>query len=164
VWVPIDDENTMLYSINYDVDQPLTEEALERELAWRGIHTENVPGTDVAILNKDNDYMIDRALQASGRSYTGIKGLGIQDCAMQESMGPIADRTKEYLLLGDTAIVKIRRLLLQAIKDHQSGKPLRGMDPASYRVRSARFEAPHDAPLLEMVKESVRGEMLAAAE
>jgi phenylpropionate dioxygenase-like ring-hydroxylating dioxygenase large terminal subunit len=164
VWVPIDDENTMLYSINYNVDRPLTEEEMEREFAWRGIHTENIPGTDRAILNKDNDYMIDRALQASGRSFTGIKGLGVQDCAMQESMGAIADRTKEYLLLGDTAIVKIRRLLLQALKDRESGKPLRGMGPASYRVRSARFEAPRDAPLLEMVKESVRIEMLAAAE
>ena len=61
--------------------------------AYNGIHTENIPGTDRAIQNRDNDYLIDRALQASGSSYTGMRGLGIQDCAIQESMGPIADRT-----------------------------------------------------------------------
>ena len=37
-----------------------------------GIHTENIPGTDHAVRNKRNDYLIDRALQASGKSYTGM--------------------------------------------------------------------------------------------
>ena len=57
-------------------------------------------------------YLIDRPLQSSGHSFTGLKGLGIQDCAMQESMGPVADRTKEHLLTCDAAIVRLRRLLL----------------------------------------------------
>ena len=56
-----------------------------------------------------------------------MRGLGIQDCAIQESMGPIADRTIEHLGVSDTAIVKIRRLLLQTLKDHAAGKPLPGM-------------------------------------
>ncbi len=89
--------------------RPLTDEDLERSKEWRGIHTENIPGTDHAIRNKANDYLIDRELQASGQSYTGMKGLGTQDCAIQESMGPIADRTPEHLLASDAAIVKIRR-------------------------------------------------------
>ena len=71
-----------------------------------------------------------------------MKGLGTQDCAIQESMGPIADRALEHLLVSDTAIVKIRRLLLQTLKDHAAGKPLPGMKPASFRVRSARCELP----------------------
>ena len=36
-------------------------------MALRIIHTENIPGTDRAIRNKANDYLIDRALQASRR-------------------------------------------------------------------------------------------------
>jgi hypothetical protein len=163
VWAPIDDENTMLYSIDFIPERPLTEPDMARSKAWRGIHTENIPGTDHAIRNKANDYLIDRALQASGKSYTGMKGLGTQDCAIQESMGPIADRTAEHLLASDAAIVKIRRLLLQTLKDHAAGKPLPGMRPDSFRVRSTRYEAPKGAPIAATMQERVRIDALVAA-
>jgi phthalate 4,5-dioxygenase oxygenase subunit len=163
VWAPIDDENTMLYSVDFIPDRPLTEQDMARSKAWRGIHTENIPGTDHAIRNKANDYLIDRALQASGKSYTGMKGLGTQDCAIQESMGPIADRTAEHLLASDAAIVKIRRLLLQTLKDHAAGKPLPGMRPESFRVRSTRYEAPTGAPIAATMNARVRIDALATA-
>ncbi|HTI85341.1 MAG TPA: Rieske 2Fe-2S domain-containing protein [Alphaproteobacteria bacterium] len=153
VWAPIDDNNTMLYSINFHPTRALTDEDLEREKAWRGIHTENIPGSDRAIANRDNDYLIDRALQAGGRSYTGMKGLGVQDCALQESMGPIADRSLERLLPSDLALAQIRRLLLKAVRDHMAGKPIPGLDPECYRVRSTRFEAPKDAPVADMIRQ-----------
>ena len=156
VWAPIDDENTMLYSVDFNSTRPLTEEDLKRSTEWRGIHTENLPGTDYAVRNKSNDYMIDRALQASGQSYSGMKGLGIQDCAIQESMGPVADRSLEHLLLCDTAIVKIRRLLLQTLRDHADGKPLPGMRPDSFRVRSARCELKKGEPVAETITARVR--------
>ncbi len=161
IWAPIDDENTMLYSINFHPERPLTDEDLERELEWRGIHTDNIPGTDIAKANRSNDYMIDRALQASGRSYTGIRGLGVQDCAMQESMGPIADRTQEFLFVGDSGIVRIRKLLLKALQDFADGKPLIGMDPAGYRVRSFRHECPPGVPLSAVVKEKLTVDKIA---
>ncbi len=156
VWAPIDDESTMLYSVDFIADRPLTEQDLKRSKEWRGIHTENLPGSDHAIRNKANDYLIDRSLQKSGASMTGMKGLGTQDCAIQESMGPIADRSREYLLVTDTAIVKIRRLLLQALKDHAAGKPLPGIAPESFRVRSTRFEAPNGAKVADTMVERVR--------
>jgi phthalate 4,5-dioxygenase oxygenase subunit len=162
VWVPIDDENTMLYSVNFHPARPLTDKDLARETSWRGIHTENMPGSDHAIRNKANDYLIDRALQSSGASFTGMKGLGTQDCAIQESMGPIADRTAEHLLASDAAIVKIRRLLRQTLKDHADGKPLPGMDPKSYRVRSTRCEAPRGVSVSKTMATSVRIDNLAA--
>jgi len=164
VWAPIDDENTMLYSVNFHPSRALTDKDLERETSWRGIHTENVPGTDHAIRNRANDYLIDRALQSSGQSYTGMKGLGTQDCAIQESMGPIAERGAEHLLASDAAIVKIRRLLLQTLKDHAAGKPLPGMRAESYRVRSTRCELPKGAPFAEMLGNLVRADAQVAAE
>jgi len=154
----------MLYSINFHPSRPLTDEDLARETSFRGIHTENMPGTDHAIRNKANDYLIDRALQASGASFTGMKGLGTQDCAIQESMGPIADRTQEHLLASDAGIIKIRRLLLQTLKDHAAGKPLPGMRPDSYRVRSARCEAPNGQPVADLIERHVRVETQVAAE
>jgi hypothetical protein len=164
VWAPIDDENTMLYSIDFHPSRPLTEEDLARSKAWRGIHTENIPGTDHAVRNKANDYLIDRALQASGKSYTGMQGLGTQDCAIQESMGPVSDRTMEHLLASDAAIIKIRRLLLQTLKDHAAGKPLPGMRAESYRVRSTRYEAPKGTPIADMIERYVRLNPQVAAE
>jgi phthalate 4,5-dioxygenase oxygenase subunit len=164
VWAPIDDENTMLYSVDFHPSRPLTEDDTGRSTAGFGIHTENIAGTDRAVRNKSNDYLIDRALQASGKSYTGMTGFGTQDCAIQESMGPIADRTAEHLLACDAAIVKIRRLLLQTLKDHAAGKPLPGMDPASYRVRSGRFEASREEPFADAMERYVRRDAAIAAE
>lgn len=143
IWVPIDDETTMLYSADYWVDRPLTDEDLKRTTDYHGIHTENIPGTDRAVQSKDNDYLIDRDLQKSGKSYTGMRGLGVQDAAIQESMGPIADRTKEHLGVSDSAIIQIRKILLQSVKDFAAGKEPPGLDPKSYRVRSTRFTLPH---------------------
>ncbi len=164
VWVPIDDDNTMLYSVEFRRDRPLDQQDLTTIAEGRGIHTENIPGTDIAVQNKSNDYMIDRELQASGRSYTGLKGFAIQDCAIQESMGPIADRTREYLLPGDAAIVKLRRLLLQTLDDHAAGKPLPGMDPSSYRVSSSRWELPKDTDFTATIRDRLRPEATLAAE
>jgi hypothetical protein len=158
VWAPIDDENTMLYSIDFQPDRPLSEADLARSKEGRGIHTENIAGTDHAIRNRHNDYLIDRAQQASGASYTGMKGLGTQDCAIQESMGPIADRTAEHLLAGDAAIVKIRRLLLQTLRDLEAGKELPGMDAASYRVRSVRVEVDKGIDFARGMRDRVRAD------
>ncbi|MFT5539247.1 MAG: phthalate 4,5-dioxygenase oxygenase subunit [Alphaproteobacteria bacterium] len=156
VWMPIDDENTMLYSVDFHPDRAFTEEELARSKAFRGIHTENFPDSDIATMNKGNDYLIDRALQAGGQSYTGMRGLGIQDCAVQESMGLITDRTEENLLPGDAAIVKIRQLMLKTLKDHAAGKPLPGIDPRSFRVRSTRYEAPRGEVFTDKVDERLR--------
>jgi len=164
MWVPIDDENTMLYSINFQPQRPFTPKDLEREASWRGIHTENIPGTDRALANRGNDYLIDRELQASGRSFTGLKGFGIQDCAIQESMGAIADRTREHLLVTDVAIAKIRRLFLDTLQAMAAGARPPGLDPASHRVRSARCELPKGTRFTEAMAKLVRVEPSVAAE
>ena len=156
MWVPIDDENTMLYSIDFLPTRPLNEAELERSKSGVWIHTENLPGSDIGVRNKRNDYMIDRALQASGQSFTGLKGFGVQDCAIQESMGPIVNRSREHLLPGDAAIVKLRQLLLQALRDHEAGKQIPGGDPRSFRVRSLRCELPRDADMSQLITTLVR--------
>ena len=85
-----------------------------------------------------------------------MKGLAIEDCAIQESMGPVAERSLENLLICDTAIAKIRRLLLQTLRDHAEGKKLPGMDAASYRVRSTRCYAPKGLSFAETMYDRAR--------
>jgi nitrite reductase/ring-hydroxylating ferredoxin subunit len=163
IWVPIDDENTMLYSIDFQPHRPLEEEEMKPSKTWQYIHTENSPGTDRATHNRDNDYMIDRELQRSGDSYTGMRGLAIQDCAIQESMGPIADRTMEHLGASDASIIQIRKLLLQSLKDFDRGITPPGLDAQSYRARSTRFRLPKGESFREAVEEQLRATSGAAS-
>jgi phthalate 4,5-dioxygenase oxygenase subunit len=164
-WVPVDDENTMNYCIEYRGDRPLRDEDLSDSKESFFIHPQLQPGSDRPVANKANDYLIDRALQKSGASFTGIKGIGRQDCSIQESMGPIADRTIEHLGVSDTAIIKLRRLLLQTVKDFERGatNQIPGLDPAAYRVRPGRFTLPTEVGLEDLVDRYVRIKEPAAA-
>ena len=163
MWVPIDDANTMLYSIDFQPHRPLNETEIARAESGDWIHAENLPNSDIGVRNKRNDYLIDRALQASGKSFTGLKGFGTQDCAIQESMGALVDRSRERLLPGDAAIIKLRQLLLQALRDHEEGKPIPGSDPQSYRVRSIRCELPRDSNMAQLITTLVKADISPAA-
>ncbi len=87
--------------------------------------------------NKDNDYGLDRDMQRNV-NYTGIEGIPNQDAAVQESMGPIADRSRETLATSDQAIIAFRKLLLEMANDLQNGRePEATRQAARYNVRSA---------------------------
>jgi phenylpropionate dioxygenase-like ring-hydroxylating dioxygenase large terminal subunit len=156
MWVPIDDEHCMIYSIEYQNDHALTAAELDRSLEHRYIHAENLPGSDRCVRNKDNDYLIDRDLQASGASYTGLKGFGIQDCSIQESMGPILDRTREHLGASDVHLIQLRRLMLRALKALIAGQPLPAREARDYRVRVANFTLPRGRSAEPAVRERIR--------
>ena len=137
-WVPIDDENCMIYSIEYRPHRALNDEEMRASREWRYIHAETMPGSDRCVRNLDNDFMIDRELQKSGKSYTGLKGFGIQDCGIQESMGPISDRTREHLGTSDIHIIQLRKFMLATLRNFMQGKPLPGLkDRKSTRLNSS---------------------------
>ena len=96
------------------------------------------------VQNKDNDYLLDREMQASRRSFTGIMGIGDQDHAMVESMGEIVDRTKEHLATSDLGVIRLRRVLLNAARDlRDHGTTPKGVDtPGVYKVRSGGIILP----------------------
>jgi nitrite reductase/ring-hydroxylating ferredoxin subunit len=149
-WVPIDDEHCWAWSIHWHPDRPLTDAERDDFVGQRrDIHPELIPGTFRPVANKDNDYLIDRELQRSGRSFTGIKSIGIQDQAVQESQGPRFDRTKEHLGTSDTAIINARKRLLEAVEAVAAGQDPPGLDPATHRVRSAGLFLPKTVPFDE---------------
>jgi nitrite reductase/ring-hydroxylating ferredoxin subunit len=143
-WVPIDDESCWAWSINYHPGRALTAAEVRAMKEGKGIHVKYVPGTYVPLANKRNDYLMDRSTQKSGANYSGIEGIAMQDASLQESMGPIQDRTRENLCSTDNGIIMTRRLLLKAAKDNRDGKPLPGLAAASQRVRSCAVELPRD--------------------
>ena len=141
-WVPIDDERCWAWSINYHPSRALSASEVSAMKDGAGIHVKYIPGTFIPLANKANDYLIDRTSQKLGRSYSGVEGIAMQDASLQESMGPIQDRTREHLCLTDKGIVGTRSRLLRAAKANREGKPVPALDPAAQRVRSCAIELP----------------------
>ncbi len=135
LWVPIDDVQTHVYNWGYSADPafPISEEAAEAYEHHSGRGKDDlIPGTFMLKRNPSNDYLIDRQAQKT-RSFTGIEGVNTQDFAVQEGMGPIVDRSKEYLGTTDRAIVALRRLLLDATAAVERGEEAPGADPRTHR-------------------------------
>ncbi|HEY4317393.1 MAG TPA: Rieske 2Fe-2S domain-containing protein [Herbaspirillum sp.] len=146
-WVPVDDEHAVTFSFDYNPERPFSEAELEAMREGRGIHCATIPGTYRPLANLHNDYLMDRAAQKEGRSYCGVMGFGEQDSAVQESMGPIEDRSKENLVGTDNGIIMTRQRLLNAAKAVQNGMAPPGLDEKSQRVRAFSSVLPRAAPL-----------------
>lgn len=147
-WVPIDDEHCYAWNFTHHPTRPLTTEERHAMQNGQGIYAELIPGTFRPVANKDNDYLIDRAAQKTGRYYSGVKGIAMQDASLQESMGPIVDRSRERLVSTDVAIVQVRRRLMAAATGLAEGaEPLPGLDPATHHIRPASFVAPSEVSL-----------------
>jgi phthalate 4,5-dioxygenase oxygenase subunit len=143
MWVPIDDENTMVYNWEYSTTEPLTaEDRLERRLG-NGPHDVDQK-TFRSIRNRRNNYMLDRQVQKT-ESFTGIDGINTQDRAIQEGMGPIIDRSREHLGPADRAIIQARRLLLEAVTTVAEGGTPRGVEPTYTGLAAAEAVLPRGA-------------------
>jgi phthalate 4,5-dioxygenase oxygenase subunit len=125
--VPVDDTHSILFFIRYS-------------LADRGPITtgagfplpEGVDFDHFAPLNGDatNAWGQDRDAMKAGH-FTGFTdNLIKEDVVVQVSMGPIADRSKEFLSSSDLAVVHGRRLLLDALRGWQKGIRPMGTDSA----------------------------------
>jgi phthalate 4,5-dioxygenase len=154
-WIPADDENCWTWSYDYHPTKALSAEVLRAVRAGKGIHVTYVPGTFRPAANKDNDYLMDRAAQKRGDTYCGVAGFAMQDASIQESMGPIVDRTKENLVSTDNGIIMMRHRLLRALKTMETGEAPPGIDLTHQRVRSAAVVLPPDQPFKDAAKEAL---------
>ena len=155
-WIPIDDENCWTWSYDYHPIRELTQPEMTAMREGKGIHVRYVPGTYRPLANKDNDYLIDRAAQKAGRTFSGVDGIAMQDASLQESMGPIVDRSKENLVSTDNGIIMARHRLLRAVKAFvDKGTVPPGVDPAHQIVRSAAIVLPPDVPFTEGAREAL---------
>jgi phthalate 4,5-dioxygenase len=159
IWVPIDDTTTHIYNI---MCGPHSEDALEPEAvekretaAGRG-KDDVIPGTFRLKRNAANDYLIDRHMQRT-QNYSGIMGVNTQDFALQEGMGAIVDRSREFLGTSDKAIVAMRRLLLEAIRLNEQGETPRAVAPETYRtIRAYDRVIPRDADWRQIMAEDIK--------
>ena len=145
-WVPIDDENTWTWSFSASPCRPYSDQELAfrggRDGFWGPVDSEYRP-----LLNRQNDYQIDRDRQRSA-NFTGIQGIPNQDAAVQESMEPIVDRTRERLGASDRGVVQFRKLMLRLSRELEEGRvPDCVGDGSLYNVRSASLLLPADVPV-----------------
>ena len=109
--IPQDDTNTMFYFIAWSEGEGIDQDD------WRRFCKAQV-GADLdanfhRIRTRANNYLQDREAMKRD-SHTGIEGIPNQDIAMWETMGPIADRSRERLGASDVAIVQFRRIMVDA--------------------------------------------------
>ena len=144
IWVPMDDETCMVYNWNYSPGpRPLTEEdRLEIHLGNGPLHVDQATFRSKA--NRQNNYFLDREVQRT-ESYSGIDGINAQDRALQESMGPIVDRSKEHLGPADQAIIQARKLLRAAVRAVAAGEQPFGTGTSYYALRAGEAVLPREA-------------------
>src|SRR5947209_11780600 len=145
IWVPIDDTTCMTYNFHCRKFEPISYDQWQAYEHRMGRGKEDyIPGTFKLKENASNDYGLSRERQRTV-NYTGIQGTNTQDFAVQESMGPIYDRTQEHLGSADTAIIQMRRLLLEAVRDVAEGRDPVGSQGQGSSVRPAQMYLPDNA-------------------
>jgi phthalate 4,5-dioxygenase len=136
--IPLDDTNTMFYFIAWSDGEGIDQDV------WRKFCAAEV-GVDLdsnfrSIRTPANSFLQDRDAMKRG-SHTGIRGIPNQDAAMWETMGPIADRSRERLGASDIAIVQFRRIMIEAAKKLRDGGPAIGTSPGHVpHVKLKSFE------------------------
>jgi phthalate 4,5-dioxygenase len=155
-WVPMDDHNCMAWTMTFHPVRPLAAEEVALMKEGAGVHAALIPGTFRPVANRDNDYLMDRTAQAANQSFSGVRGLAIQDASIQESMGPIQDRTRENLVSTDNAIIMARARLKKAAQAVANRGRAPGLDEAAQYVRSAAFVLPERDSFRKAAFDAVR--------
>jgi phenylpropionate dioxygenase-like ring-hydroxylating dioxygenase large terminal subunit len=159
IWVPMDDARVVNWMVTWHTERPLTPDEIALHVAGKGAHVcDYAPATsepygDVrTAASRANDYHMDWDLHRT-RMFCGIPGFGVQDQAIQESQGPVVDRSREHLGSSDTAIIHVRRRLMQAaraLRERNAEPP--GRDPAAFRVRTASVTLAPGADWIEAAR------------
>jgi hypothetical protein len=138
-WVPVDDETCMVWNWHYSYgDYELSEQERRMDDSGNGPKHVDFANGFQAVGNRRNDWLIDREAQRT-QSFSGIDGVNAQDRAVQESMGPIVNRSREHLGPADRAIIAARRLLIEAVRSVQEGAAPRGTNDSYYDVRATEM-------------------------
>lgn len=159
MWVPMDDENCMVYSLMYrHSGDPFTEEEKFDFDCRNG--RDRLRSDFRKLRNKDNDWMINRQAQKA-ETFTGIEGINLQDHAVQESMGAIVDRTREHLVASDKAIVTARHLLMNAVKKMADKEDPPNIWPSCSQIRAIHRTIPPGISWRDALKSKPAGDVSA---
>jgi hypothetical protein len=60
-------------------------------------------------------------------SWTGLRGVEVEEATIALSQGPLYDRSKEHLVPADQAVMRVRRVMLDSVKRVAENKPPLGV-------------------------------------
>ena len=126
--LPVDDEHTYWVSFFTSFDAPLDKETMRRQRLAHMTLPDYVP-----IHGRHDNWNFNPEEQRT-RTYLGMgeDDINLHDQWAVESMGAIADRTREHLGTSDKVIMAYRRTLLKAIETvQQGGTPPMVLDAAA---------------------------------
>jgi phenylpropionate dioxygenase-like ring-hydroxylating dioxygenase large terminal subunit len=150
VLVPLDNTHTMQWWLSTDKGRPGRPEnvmaLLPNTTDWLGRFRPQV--------RMENDMEIDREAQKFDRTwvgYSGISKIPDQDRGIVESQGPLQDRTIEHLAGSDAMVIKVRKMLMDAVTAYRDERELpEGVDNAAlFRQRSGGVTLPKDVDVWE---------------
>lgn len=134
IFVPVDDEHTMFHFVQVKQDGPIDAELLKRREKRSAMQL----GIDIdaeyrKVRTRANNWLQDRAARMAGTNFTGMAGVNNEDIAVQESMGPMYDRSREHLGASDIAVIRMRRIMLDGLRAFEAGGPAVGLAaPVAY--------------------------------
>jgi hypothetical protein len=138
--VPIDDEWSAHWYYYMNPFGPVPDWYREQAFDGTAANSDNYSEDMGSLVNLWNQ---DRAAMKDGHWSGILKNFTYEDFIIEESMGPIADRSQEFLGSSDTVIVRARRLFLEALSTHAQGKlPFgldRGLDYSRIRALAIRM-------------------------
>lgn len=139
-FAPVDDQHHLVFFGNYG-ESPLSLRQVSGALDGELPDPRNFASL---VGDRANRWGQDREQMKAGH-WSGFTGSAIQeDVAVQVSMGPIIDRTKEHLSSSDVAIAHTRRLILDTVAGYAQGR----LPPGSVRSPGGvRVPQPFDALL-----------------
>jgi 5,5'-dehydrodivanillate O-demethylase oxygenase subunit len=118
--VPIDDTHTMMVRARFKAkDNPGKFRGEPIVAGWQAVPIESYKEY------KESDHPT--------LGYTMARVIATEDATLMDSLGPIADRENEHLLIvGDNGLRRLREMYLQAVADVQAGRDPKGVirDPA----------------------------------
>lgn len=122
--VPQHDGRTSTYLINHG-PHPVPRADMMRIM---GLDDERFFDDDTCAFEASWSEMLGQDRAAMSDSWTGFSGIEQEDLIMALSMGPIVDRTKEHLVAADSAVVHLRRRLLESVRLNEDGRPPIGLE------------------------------------
>lgn len=128
--VPMKDDETATYQIAYSRNEPVDRDWMFRFLGFDGPRYDEK--TCEVTMSWPHDMGQDRA--AMDKSWSGFAAIEFEDVAMAMSLNdPEWDRGEENLVAADIAVMRLRQMLLNALRKMEAGEPAPGRDCADMR-------------------------------
>lgn len=145
--VPADDTHTSTFLVIHG-NEPVDE---DRILELLGLDNPKFydRGTCTYLASWANSFGQDRELMKE--SWTGLRGVEVEDAAIGLSQGPLYDRSREHLVPADQAVARVRRTLIEAVKRASEGGPLRALGLDLRGVSACDLELKEGDPWQDLV-------------